>query len=406
MQSITIVGAGQSGLLLGIGLRKAGYPVSIISNRTPEQIAKGRITSSQCMFHMARQIERRFGLDTGARECPPIDGIALVITDPEGNKAIDWAARFGSGQANAVDQRLKFPLWMQRFEELGGRLVFEDVGIPQLETYSAESDLVIVAAGKGEIAALFERDDARSAYRQPMRNVALTYVHGMLPRPEYSCVVFDILPGIGEYLVFPGLTHTGPCEIMVFEAMPGGPMDRFRDVKTPAEHLRTSKAILSDLIPWEAARCHQVELTDELGTLVGALTPTVRRPFAKLPSGRMVLGMGDVVCLNDPVTGQGANNATKCANAYYECITQNEGRAFDRDWMQSTFDAYWRHAKYATEFTNGILLPPEPHVQKVFAAAGTKASVATRVVDGFNDPRTFFPWFTSEAEANRFIAAP
>jgi hypothetical protein len=38
-------------------------------------------------------------------------------------------------------------------------------------------------------------------------------------------VAFNIAPTIGEYFVFPALTTTGPCEIGVFEGIPGGPMD-------------------------------------------------------------------------------------------------------------------------------------------------------------------------------------
>ena len=52
-RSITIVGAGQSGLQLGVGLLEAGYLVRIVSNRTGEEIAAGRVSSSQCMFGQA-----------------------------------------------------------------------------------------------------------------------------------------------------------------------------------------------------------------------------------------------------------------------------------------------------------------------------------------------------------------
>lgn len=50
MSQITIIGAGQSGLQLGLGLLQNGYDVTIISDRTPEEIYNGRIASSQCMF--------------------------------------------------------------------------------------------------------------------------------------------------------------------------------------------------------------------------------------------------------------------------------------------------------------------------------------------------------------------
>src|SRR5262249_26978503 len=160
---------------------------------------------------------------------------------------------------------------------------------------------------------IFERDSVRSQFDRPMRALALTYVRGLSPRSGYSAVCFNIIPGVGEYFVFPALTTSGPCEIMVYEGVPGGPMDCWREVKSREAHLRKSLELLQRFLPWEYARARSVTLTDSNGVLSGRFAPTVRHPIARLPSGRCVLGMADVVCLNDPITGQGSNNASKCA---------------------------------------------------------------------------------------------
>ena len=57
----------------------------------------------------------------------------------------------------------------------------------------------------------------------------------------------------------------------------------------------------------------RARVTDAQATLSGRLTPVVRRPVARLPSGRPVLGLADAVVLNDPITGQGSNTAAKSA---------------------------------------------------------------------------------------------
>src|SRR5690606_20715506 len=137
-----------------------------------------------------------------------------------------------------------------------------------------------------------------------------------------------------EYFVFPSLTVTGPCEIMVFEGIPGGPMDCWGEVKTPEQHLAQSVKILNDWFPWEAERARAVELTDPNGTLAGRFVPGVRKPVAVLPSGALAFGMADAVLLNDPITGQGSNNASKCAAVYLREILAREKGAFDRTWMQ------------------------------------------------------------------------
>src|SRR5213082_1533447 len=162
MGKILIVGAGQAGLQLGLGLIEDGHEVTVVSNRTPDDIRDGRVMSSQCMFDAALQTERDLGLAFWEDECPPIEGISLAVPAPDGSgKAIDWASRLDA-YAQAVDQRLKMPGWMEELERRGADVVIHEAGVDDLERYTQENDLVIVAAGKGEIVRLFERNRERS----------------------------------------------------------------------------------------------------------------------------------------------------------------------------------------------------------------------------------------------------
>ena len=401
---ITIVGAGQSGLQLGIGLLDAGYQVTTISNRTSEEIRDGKVASSQCIFHNALEHERALGLDLWP-DAPTVDGISFTVPHPElpGEKAISWASRLDN-HAQSIDQRVKFPRFMEEFIKRGGELVFEDAGVDELERYALNSDLVIVAAGKGEIAQLFSRDAERSTYDTPQRALALTYVTGLKPREEYSAVSFNLIPGVGEYFVFPALTTTGPCEIMVFEGVPGGPMDVWKGL-TPDEHLETSKNILETFLPWEAERATDVHLTDPNGILQGRFAPTVRHPIAALPSGRQVLGLADVVVLNDPITGQGSNNASKCAASYLQSIIEHGDRRYDPAFMQATFERYWDYARHVAHWTNALLAPPPPHVLELLGAANQVPEIAHRFANGFNHPPEFQEWFMYPDKAEDYLAA-
>ncbi|MGH9580298.1 MAG: styrene monooxygenase/indole monooxygenase family protein [Terriglobales bacterium] len=404
MKRIAIIGAGQAGLQLGLGLLQAGYEVLLYSGRSAGAIRSGHVMSSQCMFDLALQTERDLGINLWEAECPRIEGIGFAIPGPAGGKAIEWAARLDN-YAQSVDQRLKIPAWMEEFDARGGQLRIREAGLDDLESCTRSHDLVIVASGKGELAALFERDAGRSPFEKPQRALALTYVRDMLPREPFAAVCFNLLPNVGEYFVFPALTTTGPCEIMVFEGLPGGPMDCWDSVAGPEQHLAKSKWILETFFPWEAERCRHIELTDENGILSGRFAPTVRRPVGSLPSGAKVLGMADAVVLNDPITGQGSNDAAKCAEIYLESILERGEGAADAEWMQQTFDRYWSgYARWVVTWTNLMLRPPA-HVFRILDKAGKMTAVATALVNGFDDPRTFFPWFTDPAETDKFLEA-
>lgn len=403
-RTITIVGGGQSGLQLGCGLLSHDYRVHIVQNRTAEQIQNGRVLSSQCMFDAALQNERDAGLAFWDDTCPPVESINFCVPAPDGSgvKAIDWNGKLDR-PALSVDQRVKIPAWMKEFERRGGRLTIADASVADLEAYARESDLVIVAAGKGDIARLFERDPARSPFDKPQRALALTYVKGMKPRPERSAVCFNLIPTVGEYFVFPALTVNGPCEIMVFEGIPGGPMDCWGEVKSPAEHLAKSKGILDAFLPWEAERCRDIALTDDNGILAGAFAPTVRKPIARLPSGALALGLADAVCLNDPITGQGSNNASKAAKIYLDAILAHGDKPFDAAFMQATFERYWGYAQYVVGWTNAMLQPPPPHVLNLMGAAQGFPALARRIANGFDNPLDLFPWFAVPEDAEAYL---
>lgn len=404
MRKFTIVGGGQSGLMVGIGLLKAGHKVRIVQNRTAEELAKGKVLSSQCMFSNAVDHERALGIDFWSDACPPVEGINFIVPNPDGSgsKLIDWAARL-ERNAYSVDQRVKIPRWIEEFQRLGGKMVIADAGIAEIDDYARQDDLVIVASGKGEVGQMFARDARRSAFDKPQRALALTYVTGMKPRQPHSAVEFNLIPGVGEYFVFPALTTSGPCEIMVFEGIPGGPMDCWADVKTPAQHLAKSLEILRTFLPWEYERSKDCQLTDDNGILAGRFAPTIRHPVATLPSGRKVLGLGDAVCLNDPITGQGSNNASKAAAIYLKRILDHGDRPFDEAWMQATFETFWDYAQWVVTWTNMLLQPPPPFVLDIMGNAQGLPALAHRMANGFDDPRDFFPWFADPGAAAAYL---
>jgi hypothetical protein len=404
MRRIAIVGAGQAGLQLGLGLLARGYQVTLATNRSGEDIRNGKVMSSQCMFNTALQSERDLGLNFWEDECPAVEGIGLTVPDPQrlGEPLFSWSTRLDR-YAQSVDQRLKMPVWIDEFKKRGGELLIQDVGVAELERLSDDHELVLLAAGKGDIVNLFEKDMERTHFQQPQRALSLTYVKGMTPLTPFSRVNFNLIPGVGEYFVFPCLTTTGPCEIMVFEGIPGGPLDCWQGIQTAEQHLEKSLELLNRHVPWEAERCRSVEMTDDKGFLSGRFTPMVRKPVLTLPSGRKVFGMADALVVNDPITGQGSNNAAKCSKVYLDAIVERGVEGFDPDWMHQTFERYWAYAQHVVKWTNTMLTPPPAHLLELLGAASQSKPLARAIANGFDDPRNFAPWWFDAQSCQAFI---
>ncbi|MCZ6831770.1 MAG: FAD-binding oxidoreductase, partial [Gammaproteobacteria bacterium] len=382
MRKVTIVGAGQSGLMAAVGLVRKGYDVTVVSDRTPEEIRNGRVASSQGMQATPIAYEREMGLRLWDDIYHPWDGIEFNILNPtDGSKLSSFAQRLGpqNGRADwvvdSIDQRVKMPAWIYRFEELGGKMCYESADLAALDRYAAESDLVMVASGKGEIGKLLERDDDKSVYDKPQRGLALAYVKGMAPIKTRDHgevkrgLTWNARPGVGEYFVCNALTTSGECDIMIFEAIPGGPADTLDMRVGPEQYLKDCLDVLDKFYPHEAERCKNVELTDDLGILTGRFPPTIRKPLMRLPGGGLAMGIADAVCLNDPITGQGSCNAAKYAKVVYDAVLNQAHEPFDADWMQGVFDHYWQHAKAVVDWTNHLLDGPGPAANKLMMAA-------------------------------------
>ncbi|OLT43107.1 oxygenase [Saccharomonospora sp. CUA-673] len=407
MRKILVVGAGQSGLQLALSLQHHGYDVTVMSARTSEEIRGGRVMSTQCMFADALQTEREVGLNLWEAECVTVDGLGVSVAGEDSSRVMNWAGWLDA-YGQSVDQRVKMAGWLELFEERGGKLVIHGVTTADLNSLSTMYDLTVVAAGKGELVQLFDRDNERSVWTKPQRALSVVYAHGVETRPEHPnnrAVRFNLIPGVGELFMIPGYTLSGNCEILFFEGIPGGPLDCFSDRPSPQEHLDRTLALMKKFLPWEYERSRNAELTDDRATLAGGYTPVVRKPVGELPSGGKVLGMADVVVANDPITGQGSNNAAKCAHTYLHEILERGDQPFDAEWMSNTFEKYWDHAQHVTAWTNALLTPPPPHVMDILGAAQVNSAVANRFANGFSDPTDFQHWFMDPQKAADYLAS-
>jgi 2-polyprenyl-6-methoxyphenol hydroxylase-like FAD-dependent oxidoreductase len=403
MRKIAIIGAGQAGLYLGIALLDAGYAVTLFSDRTPEAIRQGQPMGTPILFPNALQLERKLGLNFWDREFPDCIAFRSEVCDSEGNTVLSLFTAL-QPHWQGIDQRLKFPRWMQEFANRGGELAIQSPTTEDLEQYARIYDLVVVTAGRGAFSTLFDRDAQKSLHDRPKRQIVALIAAGLKgDLTDLHTARMTVLPGVGEIIQYPFYANGQLATLLGLEASIGGVMDRFSPAKSPQALLTIAKKAIRELKPDYYEAIADLELVDDRAWLQGAITPTVRHPVGRLPSGAAVMGVGDVVLVHDPVAGQGANNAIKMADLLQRRIIERGDRSFDALWMQQVFDEFWHDAQYSRALTDCLLTPPA-HLQELMVAMAGNPDILADYLQGLNHPPSLAPWFFEPEAAKNYLA--
>ena len=400
MRHIGIIGAGQAGLYLGISLLEAGYQVTLFSDRTPKQVFDSQPSAMPLLFPDALQLERNLGLDFWQDDFIGCEQFSSEVYDPEGNLLLKLSSSLKQPW-QGIDQRLKFSLWMQEFVLRGGELIIKTATIADLEEFAKEYDLVIVAGGRGAISNLFARDAEKSTHTQPKRHLAGIILKNSLQTQNiFKLITF---PGIGEIIQTPFYhKNKTTTTLIAFEAYPGGTIDRFSQVQNEREILAIALDSIEQFIPWEYELIKESKLADQKAWLRGAVNPIVRKPVGCLPSGAIVMGIGDTVILNDPLCGQGANSATKTAHLVTRRIIERGKEPFDRFWMESVFNEFWQYSQHVNAYADCLLTPPV-HLQEIMMAMAQNPEILKDYLNGVNHPPALSPWFFEPEAAQQYL---
>lgn len=410
MRRIAIIGAGQAGLILAHALVRDGYEVAVHSDKTADEwLHASRPTGTAYLFDESIEIERQLGIDHWSETMHQGQGMHVDVALPDGGVMTLVARTPRPG--GAVDQRMKFHRWMNDLESAGGRIMVENVDVARAEAIAANADLTILAVGKGDLGRMIPRDAERSVYDRPQRHLAMaivTDVAGWQARAGIVGVKYSKLPS-GEIFWVP-FTHktAGLSWSFIVEAIPGGPLDVFAGLQSGPEVVEAVRALIREHAPWdwESVRGMRYVDGDDLGWLVGAFPPTVRAACGELPSGALLLPVGDSAITFDPIGGQGGNNASHHARYLADEIVARNILPFDRDWAEATWERYWEmRGRHAYRFNNMFLEPAGEGLQELLGAAAADQQIADELFGrNIMTARNFFPWL-EDGEATRQLIA-
>ncbi|MFE4123155.1 styrene monooxygenase/indole monooxygenase family protein [Priestia sp. YIM B13486] len=384
---ICIIGSGVSGLHLAYALRN-DFDITVIERQSPDQIRRGRIMSTQVHFGPTRNRETRFNVLKWGEQ-PLIESIHITI----GNQKL-FVGKLKE-PASSVDQRLYYSYSINDLIEKGVSFRLEKVDRKSVEVLINEFDLVIDCTGKNGPLLPFSIEEDLSPFKTPQRKCIVGYFKGIKANTPLGVGV-TVLPELGEVFEIPAVTEHGPATIIFIMAIPNSDLDVFKGIKSADEFTlkmrSTAKQFFSEI--YNRIDEKNFSLCDENSFLQTALTPIIRKPYLMVKN-KLVVGCGDSVFLNDPITGQGCNLSSYCAEQLYETLMEYKNSNWDVEIGESYWNRTKQYVKEVTEWTNAMTKPlPEHIVQLLFQSAQDQVK-ANEIAEWFANPTKAYEAFTS-----------
>jgi 2-polyprenyl-6-methoxyphenol hydroxylase-like FAD-dependent oxidoreductase len=386
--SIGIIGSGIAGLQLGLALQQHDIPATIYSERTPEQELARRLPNMVARNACTRARERQLGVNHWDSAPHDMHRLAMSI---RGARLVSFSGRMGAA-AQAVDMRIYCARLLEDFSSRGGRVVIATFNPQQLDAVAARHDLLVVASGRASLSTIFPRVAEHSPFTSPQR-LCIGGLYRGVARSEPCALEVIVTPGSGEILAVPmqsfepGLTGIG---ILIAA---GGRFETLRHLRCTDDRrafVAATLALLREHAPtiYERIDPRAFDLPRDLDLGHAAITPTVRRGFVELSNGRNVVALGDAHIVIDPITGQGANNASHAAGVLCQAILGAD--AFDRPFCLRVEREICSYVVPVSDAANARLGPAAPHFRELLAAAARNQAIADVYADSFDHPNRFW----------------
>jgi 2-polyprenyl-6-methoxyphenol hydroxylase-like FAD-dependent oxidoreductase len=402
---IGIIGAGTAGLHLGLYLLSEGVEVTIYTDRRPEEHRTMRLLNTVAHHHVTVEREDALRCNHWPSDQFGYKGHYYSIGGPQPLNFYGELVK----PSRAIDYRIYQPRLMQDFLKRGGNIEYGQIAHEDLGGIADKFDLLVVCTGKGPFGQMFKHQPEHSPFDRPQRALCVGLFKG-ISDPETRAVTMYFSPGAGEMIEIPTLSFGGMVNALVIENHIGGDLEILAKAKYEDDPSGFIKLLLEKLrqhYPTCAERIDEKEFDlaeGPMDMLQGGVTPTVRNSHVFMDNGKLIIALGDVQSIVDPVLGQGANMASYAALILGEQIVEDD--VYDVRFVEKVDARRRDRVLSAMRWTNYMLVSLRalaPELLNFIGAISQNRALADEFTENFNYPEAQWDCFSSPARIESWI---
>lgn len=406
-KSIGIIGAGIGGLHLALYLQKSGIEATILTDKTPEEVADGRLLNT--VAHHSVTIARENELGVNHWDDPDLVYYHHDHFFNMPGMPLTFRGTF-ERPSRAVDYRLYLPALMKDFTDRGGRIEYGTIKDEDVSKLVSRFDLIVVSTGKGPLGRMFKYRPEHSPYTQPQRLLCVGLYdgvrHGGPGEDDVRGVTMSVCPGEGEMIVIPTLSKGGMKTALLLENIPGRGMADLASINQQADPAAFRQTLLDKLeqyhpFTYDRIDTHRFDLAGPLDLLQGGVVPTVRETSLQLDDGKIAIALGDVHSVVDPMMGQGANMASHAAFEMGKAIV--ETNAFDARFCEIVDQRRENRVLAASRWTNMMLQAPSEALGRLIFTMSQNPDLCDEFTENFNYPERQWDNLASDRRIHNWI---
>ena len=404
MRRIAVVGAGQAGAQLALGLQAHGMTSPWSPTATPTRYVAARsCPASACSTRRCRANANSVWI-SGRTSAPDIAGIAFSLIGPHGAPDVSWRAPL-EGPAHSVDQRVKCAAWVRassRTRRRRDRAARGGCQRPRMVRPYARSRRGLDAA-RARSASSSSATPNAPRFRPSAARAGADLRERHAPAGGWTPPFhFSLVPGVGEYFVVPRPHHQRTLRHHGVRRPPRRTDGLLGRHDTPEEHLEQCQKLLARFVPrgMRALPRRPAHRRQTAFYADDSLRPSAR-PSRRLPPARQCSAWPthwSSTIRHRPGLEQRSEMPRRLSREHPGPPWRPpDSPPMDAAHLRAASGAAVRSG--SSGWTNSFLGRPGSARP---APAGRRRGIpelAGAIANGFDDPRTFYRWWFDEDEA-------